>query len=143
MTLASRYAQIGIPLQVSDLKTDVMGAIGNTIGAVGSQLSGNYLGVGLGVGSALVDAIAPEVETMGSIGSTCNIGGNINCVVFSYEQPQHDNAHNGSPLCKTVTMKETGTGYYIVSDGNTGLNNAYSDEINEVKSFLESGVYYA
>ena len=40
-------------------------------------------------------------------------------------------------------MKETGTGYYIVSDGNTGLNNAYSDEINEVKSFLESGVYYA
>lgn len=143
MTLASRYAQIGVPLQVSDLKTDVMGAIGNTIGAVGSQLSGNYLGVGLGVGSALVDAIAPEVETMGSIGSTCNIGGNITCVVFSYEQPQHDNAHNGSPLCKTVTMKETGTGYYIVSDGNTGLNNAYSDEINEVKSLLESGVYYA
>lgn len=141
--LETRYAQVGIPLQVSDLKTDILSSIGNTIGAVGSQLSGNYLGVGLGVGSALVDAIAPEVTTMGSPGSTCNIGGKIKMMVYSYEQTTHDNSHQGSPLCEHNTMKSIGEGFYIVSDGSTPLNGAYTEEINSVTNYLESGVYYA
>ena len=64
-------------------------------------------------------------------------------MVYSYEQTTHDNSHQGSPLCEHNTMKAIGEGFYIVSDGSTPLNGAYTEEINSVTNYLESGVYYA
>ena len=44
---------------------------------------------------------------------------------------------------KNNTFATLGEGYYIVENGSTPLKGAFDSEIDEVKNFLEGGVYYA
>lgn len=95
-----------------------------------------------GVGNAL-ENMRGKSEVRNSTGS--QLSGNGEMIL--YEEYVHivneNNNMNGRPFCKTVNMKTQGSGYYIVSNGTTAIPNAFLSELDAVRAFLESGVYYA
>ena len=44
---------------------------------------------------------------------------------------------------KNGTMQELGTGYYVVENGDINVSGATRNEKEQIKQFLEGGVYYA
>jgi hypothetical protein len=141
--LGSVYGKIGFDVAVSDIKTDYASAIGTALGATSAGFSGNFIGASVGIGNAVAKTLSPEVSQKGLQGSTIGQYSPIRCFVESRLITNEDNADNGRPLCKNNTFVTLGNGYYVVENGSTPLKGAFDSEIDEVKNFLESGVYYA
>lgn len=141
--LGSVYGKIGFDVAVSDIKTDYASALSSAIGATSAGLSGNFIGAGIGLGNAISKTLSPEVTQKGMQGSTIGQISPMRCFVESRLITNEDNADNGRPLCKNNTFATLGNGYYVVENGSTPLKGAFDSEIDEVKNFLESGVYYA
>lgn len=133
----------GVPVQIAELSNNPLSALVTAGGAVLSAVSGNVVGALNGVGTA-VNEVAPDVNVKGAQGSALSASDTV--VLFqSYLRPvEEQNVDDtGRPLCKNKKMAETGEGFYIVTNGATSLMGATPTEINEVKTTLESGVYYA
>ena len=141
--LGTVYGKVGFDVAVSDIKTDYASSLTSALGAVSSGLSGNFIGAGVGIGNAIAQTLSPEVATKGSQGTTIGQTSPLRCYVDCHEITEEDNADNGRPLCKNNTFATLGMGYYVVENGSTPLVGAFDSEIDEVKNFLEGGVYYA
>ena len=55
----------------------------------------------------------------------------------------YNNGMFGKPYCSTGKMADLGTGFYLIKNGSIGLEFAFESEINQVREWLERGVYYA
>lgn len=141
--IGSVYGKVGFDVSVSDIKTDYASSIGTALGATSAGLSGNFIGAGIGISNAILKTLSPEVSQKGMQGSTLGQSAPLRCFVESRLITDEDNADNGRPLCKNNTFATLGEGYYIVENGSTPLKGAFDSEIDEVKNFLEGGVYYA
>ena len=141
--IGSVYGKVGFDVSVSDIKTDYASSIGTALGATSAGLSGNFIGAGIGISNAVLKTLSPEVSQKGMQGSTIGQSAPLRCFVESRLITDEDNADNGRPLCKNNTFATLGEGYYIVENGSTPLKGAFESEIDEVKNFLEGGIYYA
>lgn len=141
-------AQIGVPIQLSQVTKDWLGAASSTLSAVGNivgaGLSGNAGGVISGVASGIdsaARALTPRQQSMGSG------GGFIDIYPYSYEldhqffEPVADDiSHHGRPLCQLRQLSSLG-GYMLIQDGDVPIPGT-AEEAQRIKSFLESGFYY-
>lgn len=141
--LGTVYGKVGFDVAVSDIKTDYASSLSNALGAISSGLSGNFIGAGVGIGNAITQTLSPEITTKGTQGSTIGQTSPLRCYVDCHEIADEDKADNGRPLCTNNNFKTLGKGYYVVENGSTPLMGAFDSEIDEVKNFLEGGVYYA
>lgn len=140
-------AQIGVPIQLAQVKSDYLGAavgaVGGVAGAVGSFLSGNVAGgiAGLasGVGNA-IESLVPRAQSMGSGGAFSHLLGSFELGFQFFRPVDDDNAHNGRPLCAIRQVSALG-GYMLVQDGDVPIAGTQG-EGDAVKAFLESGFYY-
>lgn len=145
-TLQKIEAQIGVPVQLSQVLHDyagaVIGGIGAVGGAIGSAMSGNIAGAVTGlVTGAIGSAIAakyPAAQTMGSGGSYAQLTGAWQICAQFFTIADDDLAHNGRPLCQMVTPS---SGYYLIQDGDVPISGT-QEEAQEVKRYLETGFYY-
>lgn len=146
-------AQIGVPIQLSQVTRDYLGSFNNIMSAgssiasaIGSGIGGNIAGAissGFGALSGIGNAIASLVPRSHSIGS----GGNY---AQLYETPRvdfqffelvdDDIAHNGRPLCQMVNCSSN-TGYYLIQDGDVAISGT-REEAQQIKNYLESGFYW-
>lgn len=140
-SLITSYTQIGVPVQISDIKNNIVGSAGSLASSIGNVLSGNFMGALSGIGNA-VNNMIPSVDTRGANG--CLMGLVLAPVIDIdfYTVADEDRADNGRPLMKNGTFATLGSGYYVVENGSTSLRGATKMELDKVKSFLESGVYY-
>ena len=60
-----------------------------------------------------------------------------------YKITDEDRADNGRPYMKNGTMQALGAGYYVVENGSINVMGATRNEKEQIKQFLEGGVYYA
>lgn len=152
-------AQIGVPVQLSQVFHDYLGAYVGAMGAIGGVISGlgsvvggamsgsiggvagglgNMLSSGVsGVGSA-IEALFPKAQSIGSGGSYAQLAGNWNIYAQFFTIVDDDLAHNGRPLCQMVTPS---SGYYLIQDGDVPISGT-QDESQEIKRYLETGFYY-
>lgn len=146
-------AQVGVPVQLSQVTRDYMGAINNTISAassiasgVGGIMTGNVAG---GVGSIIggVGAIGnaaasliPRSQSIGSGGTYATLYETPRLDFQFFELVDDDIDHNGRPCCKMVTPSSN-SGYYLIQDGDVGISGTQA-EAEEVRRYLESGFYY-
>ena len=60
-----------------------------------------------------------------------------------YRIVDEDRSDNGRPYMKNGTMQDLGAGYYVVENGAINVRGATRNEKEQIKQFLEGGVYYA
>ena len=141
-------AQIGVPIQLSQVTRDYLGFASSiasgVIGSLGSLATGNMAGAVSsamsGIGNA-VSAIAPRSQTIGS-------GGGFSGVYPYNWQLDHqfftpvddDNSQNGRPYCQVTTPSALG-GYMLIQDGDVPIPGTKA-EADEIRSILETGFYY-
>lgn len=141
-TLHSQFAVVGVPIQISDLQSNVLGSLMNTAGAVGQFATGNFLGSANGVVSA-IDSILPTPISNGSNGSMLSTMRVPTIEHMFLTLVDEDRSDNGRPYMKNATMQDLGTGYYVVENGSINVRGATRNEKEQIKQFLEGGVYYA
>ena len=148
VTLNRLEAQIGVPIQLSQVTKDWLGAASSTLSAVGniigSAMTGNVGGLISGVATGIDSAsraLTPRQQSMGSG------GGFIDIYPYSYkldhqffEPVADDIQHHGRPLCQLRQISSLG-GYMLIQDGDVPIPGT-SDEADKVRAYLESGFYY-
>ena len=132
-------AQIGIPISMSSVTRDYLGAVTNVGGAVGNFLSGDVLGTLSGVGNAL-QSLQARANTIGTTGSYGSLVGDFKLDHQFFRPIADDNTHNGRPLCAKRVIN-TLSGYIIVQDGDVSINGTSSEDA-EIRQYLETGFYY-
>ena len=142
ISLYSAYSQVGVNIQVSDLRTNVIESGGNIIGSIASFFKKDFIGSAVGIANAVESAI-PNVNTKGANSSLISIASVPVINEIFYQLVDEDRADNGRPYMKNGTMSELGTGYYVVENGNIEVSGATRTEKERIKQYLEEGVYYA
>lgn len=141
--------QLGVPVQISQVARDYLGAAQSIVSGVGSVVSGALSG-----GAALAGGIANGVNAVGDavramIPRSNTIGSNGNYSVLNYQprldyqffRPVEDDpSHNGRPLCQKRTIN-TLSGYMLIQDGDVPTTGT-SMEDDQIRSYLETGFYY-
>lgn len=139
--------QVGVPIQLSQITRDYLGAaqsaVGGIAGAVGSAMAGNVAGAISSAVSGIGDsirALVPRSQTIGSNGCFTNVQYQPRLDFQFFRPVDDDNDHNGRPLCATRQVSALG-GYMLVQDGDVPIAGTVG-EGDAVKAFLESGFYY-
>lgn len=138
-------AQIGVPISLSSVTRDYIGAASAALGAVGGVVSGmlgnfgGFLGAAAGVGNA-AEAIMPRASTIGTTGTFAANHGDCELDFQFFRPVADDPVHNGRPLCQMKTIN-TLSGYILVQDGDVAISGT-SAEDTMIRNYLESGFYY-
>ena len=140
--LYTGYTQVGVNIQISDLRSNVIGSGGGILNSVVSGLTGNWLGALNGIADTVQNAFPPPT-TKGVNGSLLSISAIPRIMHVFYRIVDEDLSDNGRPCMKNGTMDGLGEGFYIVENGSTPISGATMSEMDELKRILESGVYYA
>lgn len=134
-------AKISFDVPLAQISTNLGGALGSAVGAMGSIMSGNILGAGVGVISAIEQAFVPHVGQVGGYtGAVSQYRSDPLLVQQFYQTVDEDNAHNGRPLCKVRRPADLG-GFMVVESGDVHAP-ASASELAQIKGFLENGFYY-
>lgn len=141
-------AQIGVPIALSQVTRDYIGAVNNALGAVGNVASaianptgivGNVVGAAQGIINAGV-SLVPRANTIGSGGGFSHLQGDIE-LDFQFFRPVDDDlTNNGRPLCQFRRPTDIG-GFMVLQDGSIEGATTYI-EGEEIRRLLETGFYY-
>lgn len=145
---ADVHAQVGVPVQLAQMTTDVMGAVNTTVGTLGGiaskALSGDIAGAITsavsGVGN-IAQSTLPILSTTGGNGGVGSLKGPKRFTVNFRDIVDTDNTRLGRPLCKTRTPAGLG-GYMIAQSGACIASGATQQEKEQIRSFVEGGFYY-
>ncbi len=138
--------QVGVPIQLSQVITDVAGgitgAIGGFMAATIGALTMNPLAVFGGaaamVGSA-ANAIRPNVSSVGSSGSFSDLRGLIG-IYFEFRNPADEHvAEVGRPLCETRQINNLSG--YIKALGDVPIAGTAGEQA-AIKAMIEGGFFY-
>ena len=141
-------SQLGIPVSLSQVTRDYIGAVNGAVGAVsgaaGGYAAGGVAGAALGSISGIGSAIQSLMSRANTIGGTGGFGSNEGLFSLDHQffRPVEDDpTHNGRPLCK---MKRLGNlhGYILVQDGDVSTLWGTATEEQEIRSYLEGGFYH-
>lgn len=152
-------AQVGVPVQVSQITHDYVGGISSILSAMGSAVplaaglavggmggaaaaglaTGGAAGIASNLGNA-VKSLAPRTQSVGSGGSYSQLTFTPRLDAQFFEAVADDNAHNGRPYCQMATPSSLG-GYLLVQDGDVPIDGT-SEESARVRAYLEGGFYY-
>lgn len=140
-------AQLGIPISMSSVKQDFIGAAAGMAGAIGGAaggflsggLAGGVLGAASGIGNA-IQSLVPRASTIGTTGSYGTLLGDFRLDHQFFRPVDDDNTHNGRPLCDVRQISSL-SGYMLIQDGDVSINGT-STEDSRIREYLESGFYY-
>ena len=132
-------AQVGVPVQLSQVRTDLMGIVSGVATVAGSAFTGNVMGAAAGIGSTLESAM-PRISTMGSAGGWSDLLGDIWLNQYFNYAVDEDIQHHGRPLCQNRVISSI-PGYILVQDGDISIPGTI-DENSSIKAYLEGGFFY-
>lgn len=138
-------SQIGVPISLSSVTRDYIGAASSALGAVGGAISGfmgnigGFIGAASGVGNA-VESLMPRANTIGTTGSFAANHGDFRLDHQFFRPVDDDNTHNGRPLCD-VRQLNTLSGYMLIQDGDVTIAGTASED-SKIRNYLETGFYY-
>ena len=138
-------AQVGVPISLSSVTRDYIGAATSALGAVGGAVSGfmgnigGFIGAASGVGNA-VESLMPRAQTIGTTGSFVSNRGEFRLDHQFFRPVPDDNTHNGRPLCE-VRQLNTLSGYMLIQDGDVTIAGTASED-SKIRNYLETGFYY-
>ncbi len=147
-------AQIGVPISLSSVTRDYIGAASSALsgfgGAVAGAAAGAFagpagiaagavMGGGASIGNA-IEALAPRANTIGTTGSFAANHGDCELDFQFFRPVDDDPVHNGRPLCEMKTIN-TLSGYILVQDGDVQIAGTATED-SKIRNYLETGFYY-
>ena len=104
--------------------------------------SGSVASLDAAIGS-VSSVLAPHITKIGNQGGYLGLVGAGSPIMLSLfrDVADADNAENGSPLCKNRRLSKLG-GYIKVMHGDVNASGATPSELDQIRSELESGIYY-
>lgn len=138
--------QVGVPVQVSSVRTGGVGlpAILSTAVGIGTQTAADPLG-GIVSGVQAIGDLAknfiPNTTTIGSTGGMDGIKGNIRMDYIFYVPVDDDNTQHGRPLCELVQLS-TLSGYILCESGAEVQISGTVEEQRQIISYMTGGFYY-
>ena len=141
-------SQIGVPIQISQVSRDYLGAatsfIGGMVGGIASIATGNVVAGAGAIAGGIGNAAAAAANRSNTVGSSGNFSilfaKNPELNLQFFRPVEDDNAQNGRPLCKKRTVSNLG-GYMLVQDGDVPIPGT-KGESESIRNFLEGGFYY-
>ena len=147
-------AQIGVPISLSSVTRDYIGAASSALSGIGGALGGMVAGAAagpvgiaggaiMGGGAAIgnaVEALAPRANTIGTTGSFAANHGDCELDFQFFRPVDDDPVHNGRPLCEMKTIN-TLSGYILVQDGDVTIAGTAAED-SKIRNYLETGFYY-
>lgn len=140
-------SQIGVPVQLSQVSRDYLGAatglISGISNAVGAYMTGNITGGISATAGAIgngINALIPRSQTIGAGGSYVQLFQDCKLDYQFFIPVDDDNSHNGRPLCAIRKPSALG-GYMMIQDGDVAIAGT-GTEAGDVRRYLESGFYY-
>ena len=148
MTMHVLESQIGVPIQLSQVTKDLLGATTSAISAVGNiigaGMSGNVGGMISGVANGIdsaTRALIPRTQTLGAGGGFIDVYPYYHCLIHQFFTPvDDDNSQNGRPYCQMATPSSLG-GYMLIQEGDVPIPGTKA-EADEIRMLLEGGFYY-
>ena len=133
------YAQIGVPVQLAQITTDIIGAASNAVGSIGSLITGNIVGALSGIVSAAT-SLLPQYKTQGANGCVLNFDRDPELIGEFFTIVDNDNAEHGRPLCQRTTPSAI-PGYIMIEEPSVEAP-ATSAELEIIRNYMRSGFYY-
>lgn len=134
-------AQVGVPIQLSSMRSDIVGAVGSALGGISTLAHGNVIGFATGIGNA-VASLLPQSQSIGHNGNFSTYEVRPSLVQEFTPVVPLDVAHVGLPCCKNLTLANNApNNFYQFADGDINIP-AFSSELDSVKAYLEGGVFY-
>lgn len=138
--LAERSALVGIPIQLSQVSSDMLSGVTGIGQSIISALTGNFAGAGSGILNAAGQMAQSRGYSLGYNGSFIETFNSTVLVSEFYTQVDTDNTDHGRPLMSTKTLN-TLSGFIKCSDGH--FNGACFDtEKDTINRYLVDGFYY-
>lgn len=141
-------AQIGVPIQLSQVTRDYVGAATSMVSGVTSAITGALTGNAAsavtgainGIGNA-VQALAPRQQSVGSGGGFTHLASVPWQLDHQFFTPVNDDiSQNGRPYCQMATPSSLG-GYMLIQEGDVPIPGTKA-EADEIRMLLEGGFYY-
>lgn len=138
VVLNTLEAQLGVPIQLSQVSSDYLGA---ATSAVNGLIQGLTTGFGLTsmIGNA-VNALTPREQSVGQGGAFTQLTGHFALYHQFFTIVNDDNTHFGRPYCQVTTPANLG-GYMLIQDADVAIPGTKA-EADEIRSLLEGGFYY-
>ena len=139
INIFSGVAQCGVPIQISQVTQNLLGAGLSVIGTVASVATGNALGIASNIANA-IHSMLPQLSTAGAQGSNAGWQALPTLVSTFYQLTSEDNEHNGRPLMQRKTIN-TLSGYIQVENPDVDIvGTTYEKDM--ITSYMRSGFYY-
>lgn len=146
--IGSREAQIGIPVQLSQVSRDYVGGISNAVGGIASFIGGLFTGNAAGVAGGIAGMIGgaaglaiPHTQSQGSSGAWYQLIAPCACYMTFFPIIEDDNDRFGRPLAGKGRVSDY-PGYLICQNVNFPITNILATEYKMVKEEMESGFFY-
>ena len=141
------HAQVGVPIQLSQVSKDYMGATmgagSGLIGTAAGLMSGNIAGAVSSAFSGIGDAahsMLSRHSSAGGAGSFAGLYGRPRLYHQFMEIADGDNDHRGRPLCRVEQLSNV-PGFIQVLDGEISIP-GFEGEAEAIKEYMEAGFFY-
>ena len=134
-----RSAQIGIPIQLSQVMSDYISTIGGGIGAFLSGATGNIGGIFSSISSAVQSAM-PKVSSLGANGAFVELAEPPILITEHYRQTEADREEFGRPLCKKKKISSI-PGYIQCGEDDHAFP-CTKQEQEEINGHFKNGFFY-
>lgn len=137
--ICERSTQCGVPIQISQVNANLMGAGLSAIATGVSFAAGNALGVASGILSS-INSLMPQIESKGAVGSSVAWSPIPTLIATHRNLVTEDNEHIGRPLMRRSTISSL-SGYIQVENPDVDIPGT-TQEKDTIMSYLQSGFYY-
>lgn len=137
--LTLTQAQVGIPIQLSQVTRDYLGAVTSVTGGVIAGLTGNYMGAASAIGNA-TSSLMGQVSTTGCNGGISQLFDPAQLTGVFLSVVDEDKEHRGRPLCSVRRISAI-PGYIVCADPAPDFA-APQWELDAVRSAMQAGFYY-
>lgn len=159
--IAVEFSQIGVPIQLAQMASQALQAIGGTIQGIAGMATGAATGAGsalvgaygasaasfLGMASSFFGAIGNAVESaypqttkLSANGSIVGLAYPVQLKAIFYLLVDEDNADLGRPLCKARQVSSL-PGFQMCMHADIAIAGT-AQENQKIKSYMESGYFY-
>lgn len=139
-TLVDTTVQVGVPIQIAQATSDVIGSFQSLGNALTSAFSLNFIGAGASLFSSL-EHKAPKITSSGANGSSAKYA--FLPVLQSEFYLLVDEAleHRGRPLCQQRVISSL-PGYIMTADAEIEISECMSTELDKIKDYMNGGFFY-
>lgn len=136
------FAELGVPIQLAQLASNTIPAIGEVANSVASLFSGkgSIASTIFSTIGAATDMAFPDVSKMNTNGSIVSLAYSCKLRMIFYLLVDEDNEDLGRPLCQKKVLSSI-PGYQLIENADLSIAGT-SEENRMVKGYLEAGYFY-